>query len=102
MKVCRAGCFGVAMALQLYPPPTHTHTHTTHATPPGGATVVGLAALAVVAQAALPGPQRAALASLYQATGGPQWLRSAGWLAGDPCQDRWAGVACDSGGTTVQ
>jgi hypothetical protein len=37
--------------------------------------------------------QRAVLARLYDALGGPQWRRSAGWPAA-PDHCTWAGVAC--------
>ena len=35
------------------------------------------------------------LASLYDATGGPSWLESGGWLGGDPVE-QWHGVTADS------
>ncbi len=53
-----------------------------------------------VADAALLPAHRAALLTLYDATGGPSWRVNVGWRDGavntkDPCQDRWQGVTCD-------
>ena len=43
---------------------------------------------------------REALVSLYDATGGPDWDRSTGWLGGDALDD-WHGVSADSLGRVV-
>ena len=31
---------------------------------------------------------------LYNATNGPSWYDSYGWMAGDPCTGGWYGVTC--------
>jgi hypothetical protein len=60
----------------------------------------------LVALAALYGPvqvhaatagERAALVDVYNATDGPKWTRSNGWLVGDPCAAPWDGVQCSDG-----
>lgn len=57
--------------------------------------------LAGAAYAAVPPTQRNALVDLYNASNGPGWTDSSGWLVGDPCDDGWFGISCDGGGTTV-
>ena len=44
---------------------------------------------------------RAALASLYEATDGPDWTNAGGWL-GDAAVDEWWGVTADSLGRVVE
>ena len=43
---------------------------------------------------------RAALAALYEATGGPDWTNSAGWLTDVPLEE-WFGVGTDESGRVV-
>ena len=45
--------------------------------------------------------EREALVALYESTGGlgglwGGWKEDGGWLEGDPCEDAWFGVTCDS------
>ena len=44
--------------------------------------------------------EREALVALYESTGGlteeSGWREDGGWLEGDPCEDAWFGVTCDS------
>ena len=45
--------------------------------------------------------EREALVALYESTGGLTegwggWKEDGGWLEGDPCEDAWFGVTCDS------
>jgi hypothetical protein len=44
--------------------------------------------------------EREALVALYESTGGlteeSGWKEDGGWLEGDPCEDAWFGVTCDS------
>ena len=47
-----------------------------------------------------PETDRAALVSLYHATGGPNWIRNSNWLTDEPLH-RWAGVATDANGRVV-
>ena len=47
-----------------------------------------------------PETDRAALVSLYHATGGPNWIRNSNWLTDEPLR-RWAGVATDADGRVV-
>jgi len=62
-----------------------------------------LAALAfpVPGRAAIPGAERSALVSLFNATGGGSWTVKTGWLgqAGSECS--WSGVTCNGTGTAV-
>ena len=44
---------------------------------------------------------RAALASLHEGTGGPDWTNTGGWL-GDAALDEWWGVTADSLGRVVE
>ena len=46
-------------------------------------------------------PDRAALVALYEATDGPNWLNSDGWLTDAPLQD-WYGVGTDAYGRVVR
>ena len=43
---------------------------------------------------AVPPAQTKALMELYNATNGPSWYDSHGWMAGDPCTGGWYGVTC--------
>ena len=45
--------------------------------------------------------ERAALESLFNSTRGAGWLRQDNWLHGDPCEQRWYGVACNADNTEV-
>ena len=45
-------------------------------------------------------PERAALVALYEATGGPRWIRSDKWLTSAPLGE-WYGVRTDSRGRVV-
>ena len=45
---------------------------------------------------------KAALEEFYHSTAGPAWLKSNGWLAGDPCQSMWYGIRCNSMGDVVE
>ncbi|MBW8875174.1 MAG: pre-peptidase C-terminal domain-containing protein [Acidobacteria bacterium] len=60
-----------------------------------------LLAFAVPCRAAVPAAQRAALVSLYNATGGPGWTSHDGWLGKPGTECSWAGVTCDPAATTV-
>lgn len=51
-----------------------------------------------VAHGTCPSEQAAALRDLFDATGGPRWSNKKGWLVGDPCDDAWHGVMCNSRG----
>jgi hypothetical protein len=49
-------------------------------------------------------PERSALLSLFEATGGRDWRKNAGWVeaaqgqeSNDPCVDHWDGVQCRDG-----
>ncbi len=47
---------------------------------------------------ALPPAQTKALEELYNATNGPSWDYSQGWMTGDPCTGGWwYGVSCNDG-----
>ena len=60
-----------------------------------------LVALPFTAKADLGSAQRDALVGLYNNTGGQHWLQNAGWGVGDPCDNKWYGVTCNSAGTEV-
>ena len=45
-------------------------------------------------------PDRAALAALYHATGGPDWVDSANWLTEEPLS-QWTGVRVDGAGRVI-
>ncbi|MFL6192542.1 MAG: leucine-rich repeat domain-containing protein [Thermoanaerobaculia bacterium] len=62
---------------------------------------VSLLALVPPAGAAVPSAERAALVALYNATGGAHWVSRAGWLGGAGTECQWAGVECNTAGTTV-
>ena len=40
--------------------------------------------------------QHTALVKIYNATNGPEWYAKLNWLSGDPCTDKWVGVACST------
>ena len=42
-----------------------------------------------------------ALYDLYGSTNGMDWTDNDNWMKGDPCEDNWIGVTCDSTGSTV-
>ena len=44
-----------------------------------------------------PGPDRAALVALYNATDGPNWVNNGNWLSDEPLGE-WYGVTTDGGG----
>ena len=50
---------------------------------------------------AVTGPDRAALAALYEATDGPNWARDENWLSGEPLRE-WHGVETDAFGRVVR
>jgi hypothetical protein len=64
-------------------------------------TLVVIVCLAHVTVQTLPQSQYDALADLYASTNGGSWLHNYNWLTGDPCENSWYGVECDSSGTTV-
>ena len=45
---------------------------------------------------------KAALEEFYHSTAGPAWLKSNGWLAGDPCQSMWYRIRCNSMGDVIE
>jgi len=52
--------------------------------------------------AAVPGAERGALVALYNDMDGPNWTGVvAGWPNGDPCDDAWTGITCNSERTSV-
>ena len=44
----------------------------------------------------------ASLKTLYELTGGPNWLNNENWLVGDPCTNGWFGVCCSDDGHVVE
>jgi len=54
-----------------------------------------------IADITVENPDRAALVALYQATGGPNWARSSGWLT-DASLGQWYGVTTDRMGAVVR
>ena len=63
--------------------------------------VVMLATLAVLINGAVPPIERAALVEFFDATTGSKWRNGSSWLQGDPCDDRWFGIFCNSAKTHV-
>lgn len=63
--------------------------------------VMAMLVLITLARAHVPADQRAALMDLFNATGGPRWLKKQGWGDGDPCAEAWHGIACNGDGTAV-
>eukprot|EP01045_Picozoa_sp_COSAG04_P017482 COSAG04_NODE_1548_length_6381_cov_42.332697_5_plen_122_part_00 len=67
--------------------------------------MAALAALILpLADGAVPPAERQALVDLFHALGGPKWRNGTGagrWLSGDPCQQKWFGVACNNASTHV-
>ncbi len=49
----------------------------------------------------LPPAQRAALRELYQATNGPGWHESLGWMDAEGTECRWHGVTCSPDGASL-
>ena len=45
--------------------------------------------------------QREALLDFYEATNGPSWHNNTNWGFGDPCLNRWFGLACEDGDRVV-
>ncbi len=60
-----------------------------------------LLCLTSATQAAVPTAERDALVALYNATNGPGWTNNTNWLNGDPCENNWFGIGCDSTNTAV-
>ena len=59
-------------------------------------TVAGLGTTATT-----PGPDRAALVALYNATDGPNWVNNGNWLS-DEAPGEWYGVTTDGGGRVTR
>lgn len=62
---------------------------------------LALSICALPALAAVPTTERQALTALYNNTNGAGWLNKTNWLSGDPCDNAWYGITCDSGKTHV-
>ena len=60
-------------------------------------TVAGLGTIGT----APPGPDRAALVALYNATNGPNWVNKTNWLSDEPLGE-WYGVTTDGGGRVAR
>ena len=43
-----------------------------------------------------------ALEDLYYYMGGVAWVKSDGWMKGDPCGDKWFGVCCSESGRVTE
>ncbi len=46
---------------------------------------------------AVPQSERDALVALYNSTDGDNWTDNTNWLVGDPCDNAWYGVTCNTG-----
>lgn len=55
------------------------------------------------ATGSLPPAERQALVDVFGSLGGKEWRNGtgAGWLVGDPCENRWYGVTCNTNSTHV-
>ena len=42
-----------------------------------------------------------ALRKFYQYTGGSKWKQPTNWLQGDPCENKWYGIFCNTENTHV-
>ena len=49
----------------------------------------------------VPQIQYDALAEFYNATNGDNWVNNSNWLNGDPCEDFWHGIYCQSTNDSV-
>ncbi len=67
----------------------------------GAAALALLAGHAPCAQAAVSAAEVQALTDLYNATDGANWTLRTNWLVGDPCDNSWARITCNAGGTAV-
>ncbi|MXW16793.1 MAG: hypothetical protein F4Z83_04455, partial [Gemmatimonadetes bacterium] len=68
----------------------------------GTATITATAGVAQgTAEITVANPDRAALAALYNATDGPNWINNQNWLADAPLGE-WYGVATDASGRVVR
>ena len=54
-----------------------------------------------IASAAVPPAERNALVELYNATSGPSWKNATTWCIGDPCDNKWYGIFCNTDNTHV-
>ena len=69
--------------------------------PKGLAALWGIAMIFVLLSACGPQTDREALAALYHATSGPNWLSNENWLTDAPLED-WYGVSIDEDGRVIK
>jgi Leucine Rich repeats (2 copies)/Divergent InlB B-repeat domain len=55
----------------------------------------------LAAHAAIPGSERTALIDFYNSTNGASWTNNTGWMGAAGTECAWAGVECNTAGTTV-
>ena len=79
---------------------TYTIEATTYGGGKTGSFILTLAGLGATGPAP-PGPDRAALVAIYNATNGPNWVNRANWLSDDPLGE-WYGVTTDGGGRVTR